>query len=53
MLNLVVDPREATLTFAVAVAPRAVDELLVMRRLVVSGHVRFASELFNGSTVRV
>jgi hypothetical protein len=53
MLNLVVDPREAMLTFAVAVAPRAVDELLVMRRLVVAGHIRFAGELSRGSTARV
>jgi hypothetical protein len=53
MLDLVVDPREAMLPFAVAVAPRAVDVLLVMRRLVVSVHIRFAGELSRGSTVRV
>jgi hypothetical protein len=53
MLNLVVDPCEAMLTFAVAVAPRAVDVLLVMRRLVVSCHIRFAGELSRGSTARV
>jgi hypothetical protein len=53
MFDLVVDPREAMLPFAAALGIWAVDELLVMRRLVVSVHICFAGELSRGSTVRV
>jgi hypothetical protein len=39
MLDLVVRSREAIFSFAVAVAFRAVNELLVVCRFVVSDHV--------------
>jgi hypothetical protein len=53
MFNLVVQPREAVRPFSAAVASRAVDVLLFMCRLVVSDHIRFAGELFEGSAMRV
>jgi hypothetical protein len=53
MCNLMVDPREAVRPFSGAVALRAVDELLVMCRLVVSDHIHFAGELSAGSAVPV
>ena len=53
MLIQVVDPRETLPPFAGAVALRAVDVLRVMCRLVVSGHICFASEPFRGLAARV
>jgi len=53
VFNLVVNPCEAIRPFSVAVAHRAVDESLFMRRFVVSDHIRFAGELFGGSAMLV
>jgi hypothetical protein len=53
MLNHVVRPRETIRPFSATVALRAVDELLFMCRLVVSGHIRFAGEPFDGSAIWV
>lgn len=47
MLLEVVRPREAILASAMAFGPRAVDQFLLVRGLVMSGQVRFASELLN------
>jgi hypothetical protein len=48
MLIQVVESREAIVPFAIALVLRAVDKTLVMRRLVVSAHIRFAREVFDG-----
>lgn len=53
MCNPVVVPREAHRPFSVAVALRAVDELLFMYRLEVSAQIRFATEMFHGLAMRV
>jgi hypothetical protein len=53
VLDLVVYSREAIFSFAVAVAFRAVNELLVVIRFVMSGHICLTGELFGGPAVRV
>jgi hypothetical protein len=53
VLDLVVYSREAIFSFAATVAFRAVNESLLMRRLVMSGHVCLAGELFSRPAVRI
>jgi hypothetical protein len=53
VLDLVVDSYEAICSFTSAVGFRAVDELLLVRRSVMSGHVCLAGKLSGGLAVRV
>lgn len=53
MLDLVVYSRKAICSFASAVGFRAVNEPLLVRRSVMSGHVCLAGKLSGGLAVRV